>query len=151
MGTITKNFSYREFEVTDYESLSTRNVITTFSVRDSVKALVENVLQPLRDEWGKPLFINSGYRCRELNALVGGAPTSQHVKGEAADICPFGKRNGTGDLGVVHDLAKKVKEMGLPYDQMILYPSFVHISHRLNGKQRGMILYNRRYNGKKDL
>lgn len=151
MGTISKNFSYREFEVTDFESLGTRNVINTFSVRDSIKALVENVLQPLRDGWGKPLYINSGYRCRELNALVGGVATSQHVKGEAADVCPFGKRNGTGDVKVVYELAKRAKDMKLPYDQMILYPSFVHFSHRLNGKQRGQILYNRRYNGRKDL
>ena len=149
MGTISKNFSYKEFEVTDFISLGSRNVITTFEVRDSIKALVENVLQPLRDEWGKALYINSGYRCRELNALVGGAATSQHVKGEAADVCPFGERNGKGDIKVVTELARLAKKMDLPFDQLILYPTFVHFSHRKNGNQRKQILYNKRYNGEK--
>ena len=40
--------------------------------------------------------------------------------------------------------------LGLPYDQMILYPTFVHFSHRLEGSQRGQVLYNRRYNGRKN-
>lgn len=140
MGTITKDFSYREFErseVADAKHIC--NVITSFAVRDSILALTENVLQPLRDAWGKPLKVNSGYRCKALNAAVGGVPTSQHVKGEAADIA-------TGDPVKLARLAVK---LGLPFDQMILYPTFVHFSHRLNGEQRGQICYNWRYNGEK--
>lgn len=140
MGTITKDFSYREFErseVADAKHIC--NVITSFEVRDSILALTENVLQPLRDAWGKPLKVNSGYRCKALNAAVGGVPTSQHVKGEAADIA-------TGDPVKLARLAVK---LGLPFDQMILYPTFVHFSHRLNGEQRGQICYNWRYNGEK--
>lgn len=151
MGTISKNFSYSEFEETDAVGLQSRNVINTAQIRDSVKALVDEVLQPLRDMWGKPLYINSGYRNRELNAKVGGEPTSQHMKGEAADICPYGKRNGSGDPEVAYRLAKLARDMKLPYDQLILYPTFVHFSHRLKGQQRGMILYNYRYKGKRDL
>ena len=140
MGTISENFSYSEFErssVADHYGIT--NVITSFEVRDSVKALVEEVLQPLRDAWGKPLKINSGYRCPELNRLVGGAETSQHLKGEAADVACDNPL----------ELARLAKNLNLPYDQMILYPSFAHISHRLDGSQRGQILYNRRYRGDK--
>lgn len=140
MGTITKDFSYREFErseVADAKHIC--NVITSFEVRDSILALTENVLQPLRDAWGKPLKVNSGYRCKALNAAVGGVPTSQHVKGEAADIA--------ADDPV--KLARLAVKLGLPFDQMILYPTFVHFSHRLNGEQRGQICYNWRYNGEK--
>lgn len=140
MGTISKDFSYREFErseVADAKHIC--NVITSFEVRDSIQALTENVLQPLRDAWGKPLKVNSGYRCKALNAAVGGVPTSQHVKGEAADIA-------TGDPVKLARLAVK---LGLPFDQMILYPTFVHFSHRLNGEQRGQICYNWRYQGEK--
>lgn len=140
MGTISKDFSYREFErseVADAKHIC--NVITSFEVRDSIQALTENVLQPLRDAWGKPLKVNSGYRCKALNAAVGGVPTSQHVKGEAADIA-------TGDPVKLARLAVK---LGLPVDQMILYPTFVHFSHRLNGEQRGQICYNWRYQGEK--
>lgn len=140
MGTISKDFSYREFErseVADAKHIC--NVITSFEVRDSILALTENVLQPLRDAWGKPLEVNSGYRCKALNAAVGGVPTSQHLKGEAADIA----------AGDPVKLARLAVKLGLPFDQMILYPTFVHFSHRLNGEQRGQICYNWRYEGEK--
>ena len=48
--------------------------------------LVTNVLDRLRSEWGRPIIVTSGYRCKELNAAVGGARYSQHLKGQAADI-----------------------------------------------------------------
>ncbi|MCI2061070.1 MAG: D-Ala-D-Ala carboxypeptidase family metallohydrolase [Bacteroidales bacterium] len=140
MGTISKDFSYREFErseVADAKHIC--NVITSFEVRDSILALTENLLQPLRDAWGKPLKVNSGYRCKALNAAVGGVPTSQHVKGEAADIA----------AGDPVKLARLAVKLGLPFDQMILYPTFVHFSHKLNGEQRGQICYNWRYKGEK--
>lgn len=148
MGTISKSFSYSEFEKTDVPGMQVKNTITSVDVRDSIKELVDEVLQPLRDAWGEPLAINSGYRCPEVNKAVGGVPTSQHTKGEAADVCPFG-RNGHGDIETVRQLAITARDLGLPFDQMILYPSFVHLSHRRNGAQRGQILYNRRYTGEK--
>lgn len=148
MGTVSKNFDYKEFEKTDVPGMQVRNTITSTEVRDSIKALVDEVLQPLRDAWDKPLAINSGYRCQEVNKAVGGVPTSQHTKGEAADVCPFG-RNGHGDIETVRQLAQKAVELDLPFDQMILYPSFVHFSHKLKGEQRRQILYNKRYTGKK--
>ena len=148
MGTVSKNFDFKEFERTDVPGMQVRNTITTTEVRDAVKALVDEVIQPLRDAWGEPLAINSGYRCPEVNRAVGGVPTSQHVLAEAADVCPFG-RNGHGDVEIIRKLAQKAVELKLPFDQMILYPSFVHFSHKLKGEQRGQILYNRRYTGKK--
>ncbi len=140
MGTISKDFSYREFEASETaDRAGIANVITSFAVRDAVKALVEEVLQPLRDAWGKPLRINSGYRCPELNRRVGGVETSQHIRGEAADVA----------CDTPAELARLAASLGLPFDQMILYPSFVHFSHKLNGEQRGQILYNRRYGGER--
>ena len=112
-------------------------MIIDTQVRDAIKALVQTVLQPLRDAWNRPMHINSGYRCKRLNELVGGTPTSQHTKGEAADIA----------CDEPWELAKLAKDLGLPYDQMILYPTFVHFSHKLNGDQRRAVLYNRRYRG----
>lgn len=138
MGTISKNFSYREFEASETaDQLDICNVIIDTQVRDAIKALVQTVLQPLRDAWNRPMHINSGYRCKRLNELVGGTPTSQHTKGEAADIA----------CDEPWELAKLAKDLGLPYDQMILYPTFVHLSHKLNGDQRRAVLYNRRYHG----
>lgn len=140
MGTISKDFSYKEFEasaVADRKQIC--NVIVSFDVRDSIKALVEEVLQPLRDAWGKPLHINSGFRCRELNEAVGGVPTSQHVKGEASDVAC--------DNPI--ELARLAVSLNLPYDQLIVYPTFVHFSHKLNGEQRKQVLYNKAYKGEK--
>ena len=142
MGSISKNFSYSEFEKSDIaKRYGIINIVNTFEVRDNIKALVDNVLQPLREAWGAPLFISSGYRSPELNShpSVGGVPTSQHCKGEAADI-------GCSDP---YALAKLVKKMKLYYDQMILYPTFLHISHKANGKNRMQILYSSKYKGKK--
>ena len=139
MGTISKNFSYKEFERSETaERLHINNVINTFLVRDNVKALVDNVLQPLRDAWGAPLHINSGYRCLKLNQAVGGVPTSQHMLGQAADVrCSEPLK-----------LAKLVKKLDLEFDQMILYPTFLHLSYQ-DGRNRGQILYNKSWKGGK--
>ena len=51
-----------------------------------IDGLVTNVLDNLRDGWGRPIIVTSGYRCKELNAAVGGTRNSQHLKGQAADI-----------------------------------------------------------------
>ena len=48
--------------------------------------LVDQLLDPIRKAWGSPIVISSGYRCKELNALVGGAKNSHHLLGCAADI-----------------------------------------------------------------
>nr|UVY17005.1 MAG: Peptidase M15 [Bacteriophage sp.] len=58
----------------------------TPEVEKNLTLLVENVLDPLRNLFGKPITVNSGYRCPELNKAVGGSKTSDHVKGFAADI-----------------------------------------------------------------
>ena len=49
-------------------------------------ALTQAVLQPLREWWGKPIVIGSGYRCPALNKAVGGVSNSQHMKGQAVDL-----------------------------------------------------------------
>lgn len=140
MGTISKNFSYSEFERSETaERRGIVNVIATARVRDSIQALVVNVLQPLRTALGVEMHINSGYRCPELNEAVGGVPNSQHLKGEAADVAtPTPLR-----------LARKAVEMGLPFDQIGVYPTFVHFSHRFGGPQRGQIFYSKNYKGER--
>ena len=55
-------------------------------IEANLTALVDNVLDPLREWYGKPIVVNSGYRCPALNKAVGGATTSQHMSGQAADI-----------------------------------------------------------------
>lgn len=140
MSNISKNFTWEEMEYSKKaKENNIKNTIDTSDVRDSINALVKNILQPLRDAWGNTLKINSGYRCKELNEKIGGVPTSQHCKGEAADI------SSSKPIA----LARLAKDLNLPYDQMIIYPTFVHFSHKKIGIQRKQILYNKSYKGEK--
>lgn len=143
---ISKNFTLEEFCASETaRKYGIINQITTSEQRDAIFALVRWVLQPLRDLYGKPMKINSGYRCPALNARVGGAATSQHTKGEAADI-------HTGNQTESYRLARLAKTTPAIFreiDQMILYPTFVHFSHRRIGIQRNQILYNKTYNGRR--
>jgi uncharacterized protein YcbK (DUF882 family) len=99
----------------------------------AIEELVKRLLQPLRQVYGKPIRISSGYRCPELNKLVGGAPSSQHVKGEAADCVA---ENGAGILLELLLLSE------LPFDQAILYPkrNFLHLSLRAKNNRRQTII-----------
>lgn len=140
MARISKNFTWEEFTASDTaKKLGILNHITDWDVRDNILELVDKVLQPLRDAWGKPITINSGYRCEKLNKAVGGVPTSQHRKGEAADC-------GVDDPLA---LARTLLDLGLQFDQAIIYPTFVHISYKADGENRNRILYNKSYKGPK--
>ena len=77
----------------------------------NLKQLAEKVLQPVRDAYGKGVKVNSGYRHPEVNAKVGGSKTSDHCKGQAADIEIPGVANA--------DLAKWITE-NLDFTQVIL-------------------------------
>ena len=149
MGTISRSFSWSEFETTNHAAelarKGVRNVIPSFEVRDSVLALVRRVLQPLRDLYGKPMKVNSGYRCKELNEIVGGVPTSQHRLGEAADI-HTGSPLETFRLA---HLAKSTPEIWAEIDQLICYDTFVHISHKRVGTQRQQLLFDKSYRGRR--
>ena len=48
--------------------------------------LIDQLLGPIREAWGEPIVVSSGYRCKQLNALVGGVKNSHHILGCAADI-----------------------------------------------------------------
>ena len=101
---------------------------------ENLRALVDEVLDPLREAYGKPIRVNSGYRCPRLNALVGGTPNSQHMRGEAADIQPV-----VGNEGDLDELARILIANG-KFDQLILYPTFIHVSHKRFGWNRKQVL-----------
>lgn len=103
----------------------------------AVKALhelVDHVLDPLRDAWGGPIRVNSGYRCPELNEAVGGTPGSQHLRGEAADIT-------VGSRSANRRLLALIKRLDLPVDQCIDEKGcrWIHVSHR-KGRNRRMYM-----------
>lgn len=142
MGTISKNFSYHEFEAsTVAKEKRIDNTIKDWRVRDALKNLVNKLLQPVRDHLNARLNVSSGYRCVKLNEEIGGSPTSQHPLGEAADVW--------SPMYTPYQIACAVLELELEFDQMILYPGFLHLSYKLEGEQRNQILYNKSYKGKR--
>ena len=80
---LSKNFTLEEMVATSHRRLQD---IPTLEVVQNLQRLCVLVLQPLRDAIGRPVYINSGYRSKRLNARVGGVPNSRHLQGKAADI-----------------------------------------------------------------
>ena len=84
---ITPHFRLSEFVRSDTATrLGIDNSINDPEIIANIKNLCEHVLEPLRAYANCPILINSGYRCPQLNAAVGGSRRSQHMKGEACDI-----------------------------------------------------------------
>ena len=102
----------------------------------NLTALVANVLDPLREKWGAPIVVTSGYRSVKLNRAVGGAARSQHCKGQAADIRSVSDTKK--DNKRLFDL---VKSSGLPFDQLIDEYDYdwVHISFRTGANRREIL------------
>ena len=106
---------------------------------ENFKKLAENVFQPIRDHFGVPIHISSGYRSKALNKAIGGSLTSQHCQGEAIDI----DMDGTSITNKqIFDFIKD----NLVFDQMIWEfgtdknPGWVHVSYESTGNQRKQIL-----------
>ena len=106
--------------------------------KENIEALVENVLDPLRERYGKPIVVNSGYRCAKHNREVGGATNSQHMCGEAADIRPTTNcTNYTNELKLLRQLIIESRK----FDQLIVYPTFLHVSWKRRGGNRRTVLW----------
>ena len=101
---------------------------------ENLRALVDEVLDPLREAYGRPIRVTSGYRCPKLNRLVDGSPNSQHMRGEAADIQPV-----VGNEADLPELARILIENG-KFDQLIIYPTFIHVSYKRLGWNRKQVL-----------
>ena len=80
---LSKNFTLEEMVATSHRRLQDTPAL---EVVQNLQKLCVLVLQPLRDTIGAPVYINSGYRSKRLNARVGGVPNSRHLQGRAADI-----------------------------------------------------------------
>lgn len=107
---------------------------------DALRLLAVNVLQPLRDLYGGAIIVNSGYRSTSVNISVGGSKTSQHLKGEAADLdCADNARL----FGLIRNC--------LVFDQLIWeggndrQPDWVHVSFKQGANRRQVL---RMRNGK---
>lgn len=113
----------------------------SFEVVERLDILVELFLDPLREAWGKPIIVTSGYRCPKLNQAVGGSATSVHKIGLAADMQTSGNFEEFRDFVV-----SWVKEKNIEFDQLLLETNkktgerWMHIGLYSNdGRQRRQI------------
>lgn len=145
-----KHFTFQEFERSETAArLKIDNRMPEIAEAHVVE-LVDILLDPLREAWGGPLIVTSGYRCAELNRAVGGSATSAHLAGWAADLVPDGD-DPRGVQGLVDFAIEWLTATALPLDQLIDERSggsrWLHIGIRdLKGKQRRQML--RYVNGK---
>ena len=138
---LTKNFRLSEF--TRSATASANGIDNTPSEQhvENLRQLCENVLQPVRDAWGAPLLISSGYRSPALNAILvrtnGASKTSQHMQGEAADLpCQ--------DLAEAIRLAACILDHAVSFDQLIIEQSsksvWLHVSFA-EGRNRKSVFF----------
>jgi uncharacterized protein YcbK (DUF882 family) len=117
---LTENFTLAELTTTSTGLPNQPNA----EQLENLRALAKKVLQPVRDLLGQSITVNSGFRSVSVNISVGGAKTSQHCKGEAADL-------DCDDNAVLFNLIRN----NLEYDQLIweggndVAPDWVHVSY----------------------
>lgn len=119
---LSENFYLHEFQSS--ETAVRQNIEQQFyplpsNVITNLSYLAKELLQPLRDDLGSHMHVNSGYRCAVLNKAVGGSKNSDHMQGMAADII-------SRDAELLYMLALK-----FPHKQIIFYrdKNFVHLSY----------------------
>lgn len=98
----------------------------TPEIESNLTSLVDNILDPLRELYGKPITVNSGYRCLAVNKAVGGSATSDHVKGFAADITAGSKEENERLFNII--------KHNFHFSQLIDEKNFswVHVSYDPN-------------------
>lgn len=127
---LTKNFTLEELTFSTTAENKHINNTPDATAKKQLERLAKEVLQPIRDEYGHTIMVNSGYRCPKLNSAVGGSKTSQHLKGEAADI----RCTATSKLELFNLIKKMIQEKKIVVGQLIWEygtkkePKWVHVS-----------------------
>lgn len=106
---------------------------------ENLQYLAETVLQPIRERYGRPISITSGYRCEKLNKAVGGVSNSQHKSGQAADIDVGDKEDNKELFNIIEDM---VNCSEIEVDQLLDEAKYkwIHISKKKSGN-RNQILH----------
>ena len=140
---LTEHFTLEELTRSDTARVKRMN--NTPSVADSANLLklCQQILEPIREAYGHPIQITSGYRSPKVNAAVGGAKTSQHQKGEAADITC----SATSKAQLFHLIKSLIERKKIYVGQLIWEygsehePGWIHISLPRINKPNNQILY----------
>ena len=130
-----KYFSIAELTKSETANKRKINNKPTKEVENCLNQLIDNILDPLRKAYGQPIIVSSGYSCPELNKAVGGARTSQHTLGQAADIHTTSNSKESNK-----QLFELIKQLKLPFDQLIneYNYSWIHVSY--SNRNRRQIL-----------
>ena len=145
---LSNNFSLNELTKSQTAERKGINNNPSEDHMNNLKELCENVLQKVRDHYGKVVSVSSGYRSPELCLAIGSSVNSQHAKGQAADFEVYGLSNA--------ELCKYIAE-SLDFDQLILEfhnigepnSGWIHCSYRNDGENRKQILRAYRNDGGK--
>jgi len=115
------------------------------SALKAMQYVANNVFEPARNHFGKPIRVSSFFRCRELNKAIGGSKSSQHVHGEAIDMVAIGFTN--------KELFDFIRQRGI-FDQLIAEfpdeneePKWVHVSLKMQNNRK-QVMYSAKINGK---
>lgn len=127
-------FSISELIHSDTAVLHNINNMPDINSLDNMLDLIFYVLNPIRERIKKPIIITSGYRCKEVNRLVGGKDTSQHLKGQAVDFVIQGMKPS--------EIVYFIRNMYIEYDQLIDEGGWVHISfNKGNNRQEAFKIH----------
>lgn len=102
--------------------------------KQNLEDLIENILDPLREAYGKPIYVNSGFRSRALNIAVKGATKSEHLSGQAVDIDVHSWQGNK-------ELFELIQKLNLPFRQLIDEKnlSWIHVSYNKNDIKRQVL------------
>ena len=143
---LTEHFTLAEFERSATAARLHIDNRVPAELVPNTRNLCEQVLEPLREHFGEAVYVTSGYRCPQLNKAVGGVANSQHMRGEAADICPIvgGRPDSTSP-----EARRRLREWAewimdnCPFDQLLRErrgnSCWLHVSLRRAGRNRQMV------------
>lgn len=137
---LSKNFTYDELVYSaTAERLGLDNTPNEKEL-DNLKRLANEVLQPIRDKWGRAIIVTSGFRSEKVNKAVGGVKTSQHRLGEAADLKIGSKSQNKALFNFILDMIQKGEiKVGQLIDEYNY--SWVHVSLPRDGKTNNQVLH----------
>ena len=137
---MSKNFSYDEMVYSaTAERLKLNNTPNEKEVAELQK-LVTEILQPIRDKWGYPIIVTSGFRSEAVNKAVGGVKNSQHRLGQAADLKIGSKAQNKALFNFILDMVNKGEiKVGQLIDEYGY--SWIHVSLPREGKKNNQVLH----------
>lgn len=136
-----KYFSINELTRSDTAIRKGIKNIPTESAKNNLTELIETILDPLREAWGAPIKVTSGYRSWQLNKAIGGSTTSAHALGYAADLVPINKPMNEFKVFVKNWLISNNLQFDQYIDEHSGNSEWVHIGLKNNaGKQRKQFL-----------